>query len=547
MPARHTLRGIILCCLVTLLPGPHGANASEPAPAPRLVLLIVVDQLRGDMPLRYLDRLPAGGFRYFADRGITYVEARYRHATTVTGAGHATIATGGNSAQHGIVGNDWREDGRAVYCVNDERHRILGSNAGGNSPARLQSTTFGDELIRASGGKSRVFSVSLKDRAAVILGGHDGQAYWYDKASGRFVSSTYYADQLPEWVERWNDAALVDELVEQPWDLLLDREMYTAAIDDRPEERSRGSLGRTFPHTVRGTAREQYELFRFTPAADSLTLDFAKTLVAAEQVGRGEVTDVLAVSFSATDYVGHAFGPGSLEAEDNLLRLDRTIAELLAYIDDTVSLDRTLVILTSDHGVDAIPESRAQLGFAAGRHRPDEFLAIANEAVRQAFAIDEDLVLAFSKPGLYLDRERIGQLGLDPARVERTVAEAIKKSPGFDQAFTRTQITGGDMPHTQIADRVVAAYHDGRSGDVVLVPAQYWFLASDPDLDSATHGTPYDYDTHVPIMLAGPGIAKGRITLPVAPRDIAPTISAYLGIAPPSGSIGSVLPGVGVP
>lgn len=544
MPACTYIRGIFNCCLVLLLFGPNGAGAAEQAPAPRLVLVIVVDQLRGDLPSRFLDRFPAGGFRYFADRGVTYPDARYRHATTLTAAGHAAIATGANSAEHGIVGNDWRENGQDVYCVGDARHRIIGSDARGVSPSTLRSTTFGDELILASGGKSRVFSVSTKDRAAVLMGGHLGQAFWYNEADGRFVSSTYYFDDLPAWVERWNDEALVDELIGRPWDLLLDRQMYAATEDDRAAERSRGSLGRTFPHVVEGTARERFGLVRYTPAVDSLTLDFVKTLVAREDVGRGEATDVVAVSFSATDYVGHAFGPGSLEAEDNLFRIDRTIAELLAFIDETVSLDRTLVLLTSDHGVDAIPEYRATLGFDAARHRPVEILATANKAVRQAFGIEEDLVRTLLKPGLYLDRERIGELALDPARVEQVIADAIVQSPGFDHAFTRTQIKKGELPRTRLGEQVAASYYDGRSGDVVLVWSPFWFLASDPDVDSATHGSPHGYDTHVPIMVAGPGISPGRISLPVAPRDIAPTVAAYLGIAPPSASVGKLLPGI---
>lgn len=544
MPLTTRMRRFLNCSLLLLLCGPVGSGVAAADAEPRLVLLIVVDQLRGDLPIRQLERFPDGGFRYFEEHGTVFLDARYRHATTVTSTGHATIATGGNSAEHGIVANDWSENGRMTYCVGDDRHRIFDSDARGISPATLRSTTFGDELVLSNDGKSRVFSVSLKDRASVLLGGHLGQAYWYNKADGRFVSSTYYFDELPAWVERWNDAALVDRLIDRPWDLLLERPNYASGDDDRPEERARGSLGRSFPHSVRGTPQEQYDLLRYTPAADTLTLDFVKALVANEAIGRGAAPDVLAVSFSATDYVGHAFGPGSLEAEDNLFRLDRTIADLLAFIDETVSLERTLVVLTSDHGVDAIPEYRATLGYAAGRHRPDQFLAIANEAVRTEFGIEEDLVRLFLKPGLYLDRERIDQLGLDAARVEDAVAARLAHTPGFDHAFTRTRIMEGKLPRTRLGERVAASFHDGRSGDIVLVTSPFWFLAKNPDDDSATHGSPYGYDTHVPLMLAGPGIAQARVTRPVAPRDIAPTVSAYLGIAPPSGSIGTVLPGI---
>lgn len=512
------------------------------AEQPRLVLLITVDQLTGDAPYRVYDRLPDGGFRYLVENGLSYRAAHYRHGTTKTAVGHATIATGGNAPEHGVVANDWWADGRKVYCVEDPRHRLLGTEGGGISPYNLQSTTFGDELVRATAGASRVYSVSIKDRGAVLPGGHYGKSFWYDKASGRFVSSTYYYDELPEWAAEWNAAAPAERYADWRWELLNERSTYvTAEQDDRPYELGEGSLGRTFPHRIGGEAPERYSTLRYSPAGDRMTLDFVKALIDSERVGTGEATDVLAVSFSVTDYIGHAFGPDSLEAEDNLFRLDRTIADLLALIDRRISLEHTLVVLTSDHGVDRIPEARKAKGIDAGRHRPDEFVPLANTHLKEAFGTDADLVTAFYTPGLYLDRRRVHELDLDIATVQRSLAAFMGSVPGFVHAFAAADIVEGRLPDTEVAQRVAASFYPVRSGDVMLVQSPFWYLSRDPYSDAATHGSPYSYDTHVPIMIAGPGIKRGTIMRPVAPRDIAPTISTYLDTALPSGSVGNVL------
>ncbi len=513
------------------------AVASE---RPRLVLFITVDQLTGNAPYSVFDRLPDGGFRYLAENGVSYRAAHYRHATTKTAVGHATIVTGGNAAQHGMVANDWWGEGRKIYCVEDLRHTLLGTDGDGISPFNLTSTTFGDELVLATRGASRVFSVSLKDRGAVLPGGHYGKAFWYDKASGRFVSSTYYYDELPLWAAEWNAAAPADRYIDREWELLRAREDYVA-VDDRPFEKGRGSLGRTFPHRIEGERRERYSTLRYTPAGDYLTLDFVKTLFDAERIGAGDATDVLAISFSSTDYVGHAFGPGSLEAEDNLLRLDRTIADLLAFVDRRVPLEQTLIVLTSDHGVDHAPESRAAQGIAAGRIRPEDIIARGNAHLAATFETDADLISAFYPPGLYLDRRRVDDLGLDLASAQRALAGFIAGMPGVMHAFAAADIAEGRLPMTEVGRRVAASFHAKRSGDVTVVQAPFWYLSSDADVNSATHGSPFSYDTHVPIFIAGPGIVPRSVTRPVAPRDIAPTISTYLDIALPSASAGDVL------
>ncbi len=518
---------------------------SHAGPQPKLIVQITIDQLRGDMPWRFKDRLGPSGFRYLMDNGVSYTNAHYQHSTTFTAVGHATLATGGNAAQHGLAGNDWYDvtTGKRMYCVEDDRHPIIGKEPAahkGTSPRNLTASTIGDELVIASGGRSRVFSVSIKDRGAILPGGHLGKAFWYSSGSGKFVSSTYYYDDYPAWVTTWNAQDHAGTYRDKTWDLLRDREQYVFKDqDDRPFEKSYKHLGRTFPHALGNEdAKAFYAALRFTPMGDEITLAFVKELMQQEKVGQGDSTDMLAVSFSATDYLGHAFGPNSLEAEDNLLRLDETLADFLSFIDSQVGLDQTLVVLSSDHGTDEIPEYKESLGVAAGRHRPDEFMAQANAALQRRFGSNETLVVAFWNPSLYLDAEAVTKLGVDVATVEQALAEEMMKLKGFTLALTRTDLMAGNVPNTSTGNRLQAAFHPTRSGNVLIVQDPFWYLYPKPDQFSAMHGSPYTYDTYVPIMIAGPGIKAAKSTRPVAPRDIAPTITAYLGIKPPSGATG---------
>jgi predicted AlkP superfamily pyrophosphatase or phosphodiesterase len=526
--------------LAAVLLGCAASPASFAAPVD-LVVLVVVDQLRGDMPWRFRDRFGEGGFRYLMDQGRSFSNAHYQHANTLTASGHATLATGGNAPQHGLAANDWFDAAqrRVVYCMEDPDHPELGGGAG-RSPRNLSSSTFGDELVLASGGRSRVFAVSLKDRSAIILGGHLGKAYWYSARNGRFVTSSYYHDALPEWAEAWNAARPADRYSAETWRLLQDSAAYLfAGQEEREHERPAGMLGRSFPHPLANPDRAAYYTsLKETPMADQLTLDFVRALVAAEKPGRQGATDVLAISFSATDYIGHAFGPDSLEAEDNLLRLDRTLAELFRLLDDTVGLQRALVVLTSDHGTAPIPEYVAERGIEAGRHDPDHFMRQVNHGLRGRFGTDEDLALAFWVPGIYLDLASVERLGLEVAAVERAVAEEIVGIPGFALAFTRSDLLAGRHPASPEAARVLAAFHPQRSGNVIVVPDPFWYLDEEPFGNAAMHGTLYSYDTHVPLMFAGPGIGRGVVHRRVAPRDLAPTLSTWLGTVPPSGSVG---------
>jgi hypothetical protein len=539
-------RTILAASLAITTIAPSSVAAPPAAPPPRLILFITVDQLRGDMIPRFEARFADGGFRWLVENGVHYTSAHYRHATTFTAVGHATLFTGGNPPEHGIAGNEWVDPllGERISAVHDPAHQVLGTpesaRGSGASPANLTSTTIGDEMIRASGGRALVFSVSGKERAAILPGGRLGTAYWYSSAAGGFVTSSYYMDAYPEWVRSWNAGAPVERFRDTAWDLLRPRETYIAGDgDDRTCELPYGGLGGTFPHPLADDARAPLRAsILYTPMGDEITADFACGLLAAEPLGADDVADLLAVSFSCTDYVGHAFGPDSLEAEDNLLRLDATIARLLRAVDDRVGLGRTIVVLSSDHGIDAIPECRAE---TAGRHVPQEFIAHGNAAIRARFGIDADLVKGFWNPYLYLDEPLVRRLRLAPSAVERVLADAIMDLPGFAAAYTRTELREGRIGDGAIERRVMRSFHPERCGHVYLVQAPFWHLYHTPTANAAMHGSPYAYDTHVPVIVAVPRRGAATVDREVGPEDVAPTLAALLGVAKPSGCTGEPL------
>jgi predicted AlkP superfamily pyrophosphatase or phosphodiesterase len=553
MKIRKNTVMFIAVLLVLALAVPIGAAST----APRLVLQITVDQLRGDFPSRYVDRLTEGGFRYLMEKGTWYTDAHYQHANTETAVGHATLATGADPSRHGIVANDWidQETGAFVYNCEDSRHLIIGSLPiphQGVSPRNLLATTIGDELVVHNGGRSRVFSVSVKDRGAILPGGHAGKAFWFSKISGQFVTSTYYYDDYPKWVKDWNAAKPTDAYRNKSWELLNDRATYVhGQMDDRPYEADLKPLGRTFPHALGGDTKYFYLLLTLTPIGDMLTLDFAKALVENEKLGQNDsgAPDYLQISFSSTDYIGHLFGPSSLETEDNILRLDQTLADLFQFIDEKVGLNDTLIVLSGDHGAPEAPEYMGALGLSTGRFAFDWFKTEGplTKALQKKFGRD-DLISGHSHPYLYLNLEAVSAAGLDLDDVERFVAVELMKIPGIAYAMTRSDLLAGRITASPVQNQIRRSFHPTRSGNIHMIPEQYWFLHSTEEAEkmgigsiAAIHGSPWAYDTYVPIFFAGKGVLAQKIGRRVAPNDIAATLATYLGVKPPSGSVGSVL------
>jgi predicted AlkP superfamily pyrophosphatase or phosphodiesterase len=542
-----------------------GTAAAQP---PRLVLQITVDQLRGDFIPRYEGRLGEGGFRYLLDHGVFYANAHYQHANTETIVGHASLATGTVPAAHGMVGNVWfdHEQGRQVYNIEDPDYRLLSADADvddsteidptqkaakvdGRSPNAILSSTFGDELALHYGGQSKVFGVSVKDRGAVAMAGHAGKAFWFSKASGEFVTSNYYYDGYPDWVVDWNARSIPAQYAGQAWTLLHDPTSYRFGdSDDRPWETDFPGWGRTFPH-VYGDAEDKYFTTRLTlgPAGDRLVLAFAQALVEAENVGQDAVPDYLSVSFSSTDYVGHLFGASSLEAEDHFLQLDRTLAELFRFIDTHIGLDKVLIVLSADHGGPDTPGYLNQLGLKNAHYFDTDALdrQPAIERLKQQFGIGEELITGYFHPYIYLNRELIAERGLDQGRVETEVARELQKFRGISRAVPTSALAANEVPDTLLMRSIRNNYHHKRSGDIYVVFEPNVFINDFDGLTvAATHGSPWRYDTHVPVIFSGSDIEAGRVSRAVTPYDIAVTLAAKLGTKPPSAAVGQTLPEV---
>jgi predicted AlkP superfamily pyrophosphatase or phosphodiesterase len=557
------LLGLSVACLLGSV-----VNVAADTKPPRLVLQITVDALRADLPKRYARVLGDGGFRYLTEQGIDYTNAHYQHANTETIVGHVSLASGTVPAAHGMVANVWydRELDRLTYNIEDARYHLLtagsdvdkkteidptqkAAKVDGRSPAAILSSTFSDELAIHFGGKSKIFGVSVKDRGAVSLAGHAGKAFWFSKASGEFVSSTYYYQQYPDWVNAWNARKPAQAYAGKAWELMHKPEKYLFGdADDRKYETDFPGFGRTFPHAY-GAEGDKYFTTRLTlsPAGDELTLDFAKTLLDNEQLGQDEVPDYLAISFSATDYVGHLFGASSLESEDNLARLDRTLAELLTYVDNKVGLKNTLIVLSADHGQPEVPGHLHELGIEDAQYFDTKALdkAPAIAALKKKFGLGEELIEAYFQPYVYLNHDLIRGKGLDQAEVELTVAAELEKFDGVSAAVSSTALRTSSLPDTLLMRSILRNFHPKRSGDIYLVFEPNVFINDFDGLTVAsTHGSPWRYDTFVPVIFAGAGLQPKTVSRPVTPYDIAPTLAAYLGVKPPSGAIGVPLPEV---
>jgi predicted AlkP superfamily pyrophosphatase or phosphodiesterase len=390
-----------------------------------------------------------------------------------------------------------------------------------------------------SAGKSRAFSVSGKDRSAVALAGKVGKAFWMSSDSGDFVTSSWYFDNYPDWVAGWNAERKASAYADKDWTLLHGKDQYLlAGQDDRPYETDLRGYGRTFPHRYGGAANKLlYTQVIASPAGDALLADFAKTLISNEHLGKEQVTDFLSVSFSSVDAVNHFFGPSSLETEDMILQLDRTMADLFAFIDDEVGLDHTLIVLSADHGAAELPEYMSEQGYSAGRLTSDVILAAVDRISQSQFG-SSDYVRFYYRPYLYLNKEEIEAAGLDPAQVRESFAEALTREPGIHLAATRRMMEG--WPDQKLLTSIRNNYHPARAGDIYIVQDPYWFNF-DKGPVAGMHGSPWNYDTHVPLIFVGPDIPAGTVHRQVQPADLAPTLSALLGMSPPASAQGAIL------
>ena len=551
---------LILVCVLICLPTSM-LNAQSSDSDIRLVLQLTVDGLRADLLSRYSDRFGEGGFRLLKNNGTIFANAHYQHANTETIVGHATLATGAHPSMHGMTGNVWfdAEAKELAYNIEDAEAPILKvrekemtgaqvdpaqnlARSNGRSPRALLAETFSDKLISYTGRRAKVFGVSAKDRGAVALAGKHGKAFWMSTDSGDFVTSEYYYKSYPQWVADWNAQRKADAVTGKSWELLNARDSYLLAHqDDRPYETDLRGYGRTFPHPFGDASNKLlYTKVVVSPVGDQLTSDFAKTLLVSEELGQDKVTDYLSVSFSGIDAVNHFFGPSSLENEDMVLQLDRTLADLLQFIEDKVGMQHVLIVLSADHGMAEIPEYMAEQGMDTGRLTTDVVKNLASKAAQDLYGL-ENLIKFYYRPFVYLDQEVLAANELDRQKVASAIAIQLTEQTGIHLAITPGEVE--TAPASPLLTRVANNIHPVRSGDIYVVQDPYWFNFDKGPI-AAMHGSPWSYDTHVPVIFAGAGIPSQIIYRQIQPTDVAPTLSALLGMSAPASAQGTVLPEV---
>lgn len=517
-------------------------QAPAPEAKPKLVIGIVIDQMRYDYLYRYAAKYGSGGFRRLMGQGFNSKNAQYPYVPTYTAPGHSSIFTGSIPAISGIVGNDWysKTTHKDVYCTDDSTVHTIGApgKAGQMSPNNLLVTTITDQLRLSNNFHSRVIGISQKDRASILPAGHTANAaYWLDSQSGNFITSSYYLDTLPDWVNTFNARKLPDAYLSAPWNTLLPITDYTeSTADNQPyESMLPGETVPVFPHDLPAIRKKDLELIRSTPFGNSLTKDFAIACLEKEQLGKKGYTDFMTLSFSSTDYVGHAFGPYSVEVEDTYLRLDKTLQELLTYLDTYIGQDNVLIFLTADHGVANVPAFNAEHKLPGGVLDPAIYTLI-----------NWTLANKFNAPGLvdynindqlYLNEQLMTEKHLSRADVFETVNTAIMTTDGIHGLIDLHHMSASLIPDAELSF-FKNGFNEKRSGDFQLVTEPGWFFGHSK---GTTHGTYSTYDTHVPLLWYGWNIKKGESSERVSISDIAPTLASMLDLLEPSGSIGKVI------
>jgi len=501
---------------------------------PKLVLIIVIDQFRYDYLVRFRKQFVAGGFNLLLNGGACFADCRYDYATTATGPGHATLFTGTYPNVHGIIGNEWYDHSlrRTVNCVEDPAAKLVSGPDGsgdkpGFSPHYLIGSTLGDELRAATDFRSEVVAIALKDRAAILPGGHSpSAAYWYDSHAGRFISSNYYMPALPAWVVKFNQDSPAKNYCGRKWDALPESgygvtfsEFKASPNEPCPDPKFLGWLERT-------------------PFMNEIELAFAEQAIRDEHLGKGEETDLLTLSLSVNDYIGHAFGPYSPQVGDVTVRTDRDLASFFAELDKLVGLGHVWIALSADHGVSPNPAFIQEHKLGAGAAQPELVRKTVEEALTSEFG-KGDWIAAIDGPYIYFDSEALNKQHIQAARAEGVAAAAAASVPGVAAAFTRAQILSGNLPSSPLGRKVSNSFNAQRGGDVFVVLDPYAPPVSGSM--STTHGGPWNYDAQVPLLLWGSAFKPGVYFNHCQPIDLAATLAAALGLTQPSGTQGNPL------
>ncbi len=541
-----------LYCSLILSTMSGGTSAAAPAPPnrPKLVVLIAIDGLPQRQVLQYRDQLAPDGFNRFLERGSWFSDARYGHSFTVTGTGHATLLTGAYPHRSGIIGNEWRDQrsGQPEYCTGDTSATYIGHRTNpldGTSPKNLKVETVGDVLRRASP-LSKVIAVSGKDRGAILPAGKTGTAYMYMSSTGQFASSTYYMPEHPAWVNAFNARRPADRYFKQEWKALLPEAAYSRSLaDNQPWF---GPAGGGLPSrfgmpTDDAPGPNFYGSLLRGPFGDALSLDFARAALEGEQLGQDAAPDILSISLSGHDYVNHAYSAESRLSHDHLLQLDRLLEGFFHDLDSRVGKNQYVAVLTADHGFMPAVQVSAQQGLTTGLIDGAQTLANINKGLEPVFGPGK-WVMSYSGASLLLDQRLLAQKGLDANAVASAARDLLLAEPGFAAAYTRTEMLSGARAVEPLFAAMEKSWHPDVSGDVQYTLKPHWMFGV--RAIGAVHGSPYDYDNHVPLLFYGPPwIGKGRVDRRVEVVDIAPTLAALLGITPPATAEGRALPLVG--
>jgi predicted AlkP superfamily pyrophosphatase or phosphodiesterase len=502
-------------------------------PRPKLVVGIVVDQMRWDYLYRYYERyLPAGGFKRLLTEGFSCENTMISYAPTITACGHTCIYTGSVPAIHGITGNDWfdyKQNG-IIYCTEDDSAKTIGSNstAGQMSPRNLLVTTIGDELRLATNFRSKVVGIAIKDRGAILPAGHSANAaYWYDNKTGDWITSSYYQDSLPSWVKELNAKKLPDKYYATDWNTLYPLNTYVQS-----------NLAKTgFPYTLKQYAGKNYQVISATAYGNSFTLDMAKAAIEGEKLGNNSVTDMLTVSLSSPDYIGHAYGPNSVEEEDCYLRLDKDLGAFLDYLDSKIGKGQYFVFLTADHGAANEPAFLKANKIPAGNFDDQKVTDELNQMLKEKFETD-GLIYGIINYQVYLNRNAITEKKIGKDLLNTSIINYLLQNAAVDRAFAIDDVNNTTLT-AKIKEAVTNGYYPSRSGDIQIILHPQWI---DGFLNGGTtHGVWNPYDAHIPLIWFGWNISPGKTNHEIYMTDIAPTVAAMLKIQMPSGSIGHVI------
>jgi predicted AlkP superfamily pyrophosphatase or phosphodiesterase len=512
---------------------------------PKLVVGIVVDQMRWDYLYRYYDRYGEGGFKRLLNDGFSCENTFINYLPSYTAVGHTVIFTGSIPAIDGIVGNDWIDQltGKSWYCTEDTSVQTVGApgKAGQMSPHNMLVSTITDELRLATNFRSRVVGISLKDRAAILPAGHTANgAFWFDDTSGRFITSTYYMKDLPDWAKKFNANDEPAKLVANDWNTLYPVNSYKQSSADNVswEGKFKGENAPVFPHDMKSIYKADPGSIRSTPFGNTLTLDFAKAAVNGYNLGNGEATDFLTINCASTDYVGHKYGPNSIEVEDIYLRLDKDFAAFFQFLDEKVGKGNYLLFLTADHG------AAHAIGFMKKHQIPADFLVSKkidgplNEFLTKKFGTDQ-LISSSINYHFGFDLKKISENNLDYEAVKKATVSFLQKQPGIQFAVDIDHIGDGPIPEP-IKTMIINGYNTKRCGPVMIIPDAGWFGGHEGSTGT-THGNWNPYDTHIPLVFMGWKIKSGATNRHIRMSDISPTLAALLHIQMPNGNVGEVI------